>query len=109
MKTGNIRAYDSFGGPMHEYAQKMKEYLCMEEQKKKETTRDWHITITTKETPKQVNGCDCGVFMCMFAYYISRNMPVRMVEPEGMDTDRAFIGLQILNSVNILGLQSQAP
>ena len=101
MENRKIQVYDSLGAGGFEYAKKVEKYFIREEvEKKGQQSVDWDVLVTTKNTPTQVNGCDCGVFMCMFAYYISRNMSIRMVSREGMDTDRAFIGLEILKSVN---------
>lgn len=29
-----------------------------------------------QDIPQQMNGSDCGMFSCMFAEYISRNVPI---------------------------------
>ena len=31
---------------------------------------DWTLTIDDPATPRQGNGCDCGVFCCMFAEFL---------------------------------------
>jgi sentrin-specific protease 1 len=48
-----------------------------------------------KKIPQQGNGRDCGVFMCTFAEYLSRNGPIDFMQ-EDMDYLRVWIAHAIL-------------
>ena len=82
--------YDSLGGsgeaPL-DLMQKMKTALGHEE----EFRRD-----TPKHIPQQNNGCDCGVFMLMYARYISENLPFAF-DAGDMHLFRKKIALAIVN------------
>ena len=38
-----------------------------------EFRKDWRLQCIT-DIPQQTNGCDCGIFMMKYAYYISNNV-----------------------------------
>ncbi|KAL7467798.1 hypothetical protein ACHAXS_008051 [Conticribra weissflogii] len=37
---------------------------------------DWKLLGCPTDIPRQSNGCDCGVFTCMFANFISKDCPL---------------------------------
>lgn len=47
-------------------------------------------------TPQQDNGTDCGVFTCMFAYYLALQLQLRFSAAD-MPYFRQRITLEILN------------
>ena len=70
-----ITYYDSLKGDNFSCIQGLKRYLSDEAKDKGKTEFDftgWK-ELTPKDIPKQTNGCDCGVFMCQYAEYKSRN------------------------------------
>ena len=64
---------------MH-YLEFLKRYIADEHQdKKKEPLPDaeeWELVPCERNTPRQRNGYDCGVFTCMFADFISKDCPL---------------------------------
>jgi sentrin-specific protease 2 (axin associating molecule) len=47
-----------------------------------------------KDIPQQANGCDCGVFTCKFADYISADLPLDFSQTH-MPTFRRRMALEI--------------
>jgi sentrin-specific protease 1 len=37
----------------------------------------WSLHLNDCETPRQINTYDCGVFICLFCYLISKHQPVK--------------------------------
>lgn len=73
-RNKEILYYDSLKGNNAGCIQGLKKYLQDEHMDKKKTAFDitgWK-ELMPKNIPEQMNGCDCGVFMCKYAEYKSR-------------------------------------
>jgi Ulp1 family protease len=72
--------YDSMGEDGMHYLQSIFQYIKDEHKDKKKSSMpdgdQWQIIPTQRDTPRQRNGYDCGVFTCMFAYFLSKNQPL---------------------------------
>ena len=68
-----VRYFDSMGAGGEPYLKAMKRYLEDEHRTKKgsELEGGWTLTRTTRDTPRQTNGYDCGVFASFCAHYMS--------------------------------------
>ncbi|XP_043270475.1 sentrin-specific protease-like [Venturia canescens] len=61
--------YDSFKGKNPRYLETLLQYLIKEAGQKEEKPiikEEWHLA-TKQDIPRQTNGYDCGVFVCMYA------------------------------------------
>jgi len=73
-KNKEIVYYDSLKGNNTSCLQGLRKYLSDESMDKKKKSFDfagWK-ELMPKDIPDQMNGCDCGVFMCKYAEYKSR-------------------------------------
>lgn len=74
----SIGYYDSLGGRNFKCLKLILKYLMLEHLDKKR--KDFHpsgwLLINMKNCPQQLNLWDCGVFVCMFAEYLSRDAPL---------------------------------
>jgi len=69
-----ISYYDSLKGSNPQCLSALRDYLNSESMDKKKVSFDmtgWK-TASPKDIPEQLNGCDCGVFACKYAEYLSR-------------------------------------
>ncbi|XP_043285705.1 sentrin-specific protease 1-like [Venturia canescens] len=69
MRSKTITYYDSFKGENPRYLQTLLQYVIAEAQAKGEVvveSSQWSLT-TKKDIPRQLNGYDCGVFICQYA------------------------------------------
>eukprot|EP00977_Amphora_coffeiformis_P004177 scaffold848_cov120-Amphora_coffeaeformis.AAC.5 len=108
MEKQEITGYDSLGWSCRKYLKNLNKYLEEEHmvKKGKSLPKGWKITDTTidKNLPRQDNGFDCGVFVCMYAYYLSmgaspyteENDPIFDQTIINESYIRAKIGLSIL-------------
>lgn len=73
-----IQFYDSMGGSGRQYLEDLVRYFKDEhkDKKKEEDTMEWTLVPCTADTPRQRNVVDCGVFVCMFAEFLSRDRPL---------------------------------
>ena len=73
MARKEVRYFDSMGAGGEPYLKAMKRYLEDEHRTKKgsELEGGWTLTRTTRDTPRQTNGYDCGVFASFCAHYMS--------------------------------------
>jgi len=76
MDQKTVRYYDSMGGSGSGlvYLRALLRYLGDEHQDKKGVPFDsagWTMVPTTRNTPQQLNGFDCGVFASYCAHYVS--------------------------------------
>ena len=124
MQEHRIQFYDSFGSNGWNYLQHIFSYLQDEHLDKKKkpllpnhhdhnnndvngTTeqqqqQQWTLIPCQKEsTPRQLNGHDCGVFMCMFIDFIAKDCPL-LFDQSHMTQCRERIALSILNGTAIL-------
>ena len=93
-----VRYFDSMGAGGEPYLKAMKRYLEDEHRTKKgsELEGGWTLTRTTRDTPRQTNGYDCGVFMTHTADYLSRDGKLDFNQAE-MTYARRLMVWQILN------------
>ena len=80
-----ISYYDSLGASGSEYLDAMLHYLQDKandgnniEFKKEE----WSLQDHRKTIPQQLNGYDCGVFVCVFGYFILNNLPLTFTQDD---------------------------
>ncbi|KRY52583.1 Sentrin-specific protease 1, partial [Trichinella britovi] len=89
--------YDSLGGSNATLLRSLKEYLCQESKAK---GHDLHIdqwTFSNAEgVPRQGNFNDCGVFVCKFADYLSRDAELSFNQSH-MANFRLCMAYEILN------------
>lgn len=102
IKDKRIQYYDSMNGSGEIYLENLKQYLIDEMNHKKKAKLDWEgegwsLRPTTKDTPQQHNGCDCGVFTTMFAEFISEDLPLDFNQSD-MENFRRKIASSILHS-----------
>jgi Ulp1 family protease len=64
-----------------------------------ESDIQWKIGYKqSKMVPQQHNGVDCGVFVCMYAEYLSRGVNVFDFKQEDMNALRLQIALSIMGN-----------
>mmetsp|Transcript_9523 Transcript_9523/g.19406 ORF Transcript_9523/g.19406 Transcript_9523/m.19406 type:complete len:198 (+) Transcript_9523:1-594(+) len=77
MKERRLQYYDSMFGDGQEYLSAIMQYLQDEHENKKSRALphadSWQQIRCSRDTPQQVNGYDCGVFVCMFCAFIASN------------------------------------
>jgi len=92
----SIQYYDSMGGRNFKCLKLILKYLMLEHDNKK--GEDFHpsgwLLMNVKNCPQQSNYWDCGVFVCMFAEYLSRDAPLNFSQKH-MDKFRKQIALEI--------------
>ncbi|GFR74319.1 sentrin-specific protease [Elysia marginata] len=74
MHKKRITYYDSMGAENNQCLQAVLNYINDESVAKKQTPikkSDWTL-INEEDNPQQLNGSDCGMFMCKYAEYITR-------------------------------------
>ncbi|KAI2509478.1 Ulp1 protease family [Fragilaria crotonensis] len=57
---------------------------------------EWKLIPTRDDTPRQLNGFDCGVFTCMFADFLSNDCPL-VFSQKHITQCRERIALSIMN------------
>ncbi|XP_043269144.1 sentrin-specific protease 1-like [Venturia canescens] len=75
--TQIITYYDSLMGENLRHLETVRDYITFEVVQKNEDRfkeNEWKFRVD-KSAPKQKNGYDCGVFVCLYANYISVNKP----------------------------------
>ncbi|XP_026469543.1 sentrin-specific protease 1-like [Ctenocephalides felis] len=97
-KHKTIKYYDSMGGSNKGVLDMAENYLKEESLDKKKVTLDTSTWTkeTVKDIPQQMNGCDCGVFSCMFAEYICRGAKINFSQND-MKYFRRKMCLEIVN------------
>jgi len=92
----SIKYYDSMGGSNTNCLQLILKYLMLEHDDKK--GEDYHpsgwLLMNVKNCPRQMNHWDCGVFVCMYAEYLSRDAPLNFSQ-QHMGKFRRQIALEI--------------
>jgi sentrin-specific protease 1 len=100
MQEQKIQYFDSLGGSGLHYLKVLLQYLQDEHMDKKKCPMKspelWTLVPCTKDTPRQQNGYDCGVFTCLFADLISRDFPFDRFNENDMSLYREHIALSIL-------------
>ncbi|XP_017110880.1 sentrin-specific protease 1 isoform X2 [Drosophila elegans] len=96
MRNKTIRYYDSMGKPNQTVLDALEEYLRAESLDKRKQPFDTSgFTIeSVPNVPQQANGSDCGVFSCMFAEYITRDVSLSFSQ-EQMEYFRKKMALEI--------------
>jgi sentrin-specific protease 1 len=62
------------------------------------TMTDWSVRPPPDNLPQQHNGCDCGVFLCMYANYVSLGLEDYMnFQQCYMDELRVFLAHAIMS------------
>jgi len=77
-KATCVRFYDSLLGNDKGLVEDLLRWVSDEWRNKKEkdvSTESWTVEIP-KDIPRQMNGCDCGVFMLKYADYIAVGCPL---------------------------------
>ena len=105
MSKKKIQIFDSMGSSGQMYLEALMQYLKDEHMdKKKKPLPDedqWELIPTTRDTPRQRNGFDCGVFTCMVADFVSKDTPL-VFSQEHINQCRERIALSILNGQAIM-------
>ncbi|XP_016998257.3 interaptin isoform X2 [Drosophila takahashii] len=84
MRNKTIHYYDSMGQPNQPVLNALEAYLREESLDKRKQPFDTSVfkIESAPNVPQQQNGSDCGVFSCMFAEYISRDVPITFCQTE---------------------------
>jgi sentrin-specific protease 1 len=93
-----IQYYDSMSGSGMSTLKILKRYLVEEKDNKMKEKLDpaeWTLVPTENGTPQQNNGCDCGVFTCMFADYLGAGEALNFSQAD-MPHFRYRVGARIL-------------
>lgn len=76
LRDKTLTYYDSMGGGNDHCLDVLLKYLDAESQDKLKKSLEgldkWKKINTRNSVPQQENGCDCGVFLCTFAEFLSR-------------------------------------
>jgi len=100
MQEKRIQFYDSMRGDGYHYSDGLLKYLKDEWAAKKggelPDAEKWRVVGAETVVPRQNNGYDCGVFTCMFAAFLSINLPLSFVQTH-IDHCRHHILLSILD------------
>lgn len=106
MQERRVQYYDSMGGSGIQYLRDIFQYIQDEHRDKKKcplpNVDDWKLVPCTRDTPRQHNGYDCGVFTCMFADFISKDCPLDVLGQDHITQCRERIALSILEGQAIL-------
>lgn len=103
MQEQRIQYYDSMGGGGMQYLRDLLQYLKDEHQDKKKCPLpgEWTLVPCTRDTPRQLNGYDCGVFTCIFADFISKDCPL-VLGQDHITQCRERIALSILQGTAVM-------
>ncbi|XP_031572675.1 sentrin-specific protease 1-like [Actinia tenebrosa] len=74
-RNKTIKYFDSLKGSNNQCLDALQKYLAQESKDKKKVSFDsigWTLSCP-KDIPEQLNGCDCGVFACTYAEFITRD------------------------------------
>jgi sentrin-specific protease 1 len=106
-KRRRIEYYDSFGGGGQRYCKALLRFLVDDANDKRDRPdrkgspvhdfdpEGW--VLSDAEVPQQGNGYDCGVFTCVGALHLSRNMPMDSFSQGDMPFFRESIALSVLS------------
>ena len=105
MEKKRIEIFDSMGGSGRVYLDALFQYIKDEHMAKKGSPLpdedQWELVPTQRDTPRQRNGYDCGVFTCMFADFVSKDCPL-IFNQDHINQCRHRIALSILNGKAIM-------
>lgn len=79
-----IKYYDSLGGRNFKCLKLILKYLMYEhnDKKNKDFMPGGWALMNMKTCPKQLNDWDCGVFVCMFAEHLARDVPLNFSQKD---------------------------
>ncbi|KAL7518398.1 hypothetical protein ACHAWX_003230 [Stephanocyclus meneghinianus] len=103
MEEKKIQYYDSLGGTDRTKLEGLLQYVKDEWKVKKGEEMDasaWRLVGCTPDTPRQLNGYDCGVFTCMFSDFISQDCPL-LFSQKHVNQCRERIALSIMKNCAI--------
>ncbi|XP_049659162.1 sentrin-specific protease 2 [Accipiter gentilis] len=84
IRKKTIKYFDSMGQKGNKICETLFQYLQEESCEKRNldlTFSEWTLhSVESHEIPQQLNGSDCGVFMCKYADYISRDKPITFTQ-----------------------------
>ncbi|KAL7539154.1 hypothetical protein ACHAXR_009074, partial [Thalassiosira sp. AJA248-18] len=102
MEEKRIQYYDSLGCTDWTKLNGLLQYLKDEHRVKNGgelDVKEWKLVACTSDTPRQRGGIDCGVFTCMFCYYILKDTPLpKRFSDRFISKCRKFIALDIMSS-----------
>jgi len=84
MRKKQIAYYDSLKGNNNQCLAVLRNYIIEEHKDKKKTAlavNEWS-QIQPKNIPEQKNGCDCGVFTCMYADCLTKDSPFNFTQTD---------------------------
>ncbi|RUS74317.1 hypothetical protein EGW08_017926 [Elysia chlorotica] len=84
MQKQVITYYDSMGAENNQCLQAVLNYINDESVAKKQTPikkSDWTL-VNAEDNPQQMNGSDCGMFMCKYADYITRQKDLSFTQED---------------------------
>ena len=101
MNQQEIKAYDSARSSCHLHLKALKQFLEQVHLEKHgiELPQGWRCTDTMIDTnvPRQENGYDCGIFVCMYAYFLSLGLDFNFDQDRIYENEcRSKIGMAIL-------------
>ncbi|KAJ1346950.1 hypothetical protein KIN20_001885 [Parelaphostrongylus tenuis] len=99
-----IDYYDSLLGRNQECLDILKNYLNEEYKDKKKQIFDfkrWNFNLRT-DIPRQMNGSDCGVYLCKFAEFVSRRAPIVFTQ-EHMPYYRQRMVYELVRKKTVIG------
>ncbi|KAL7526301.1 hypothetical protein ACHAXR_001415 [Thalassiosira sp. AJA248-18] len=103
MEEKYIQYYDSMGGTDMKKLKGLLQYLKDEHRVKRGEeldTTEWRLVPCTRDTPRQKNDYDCGVFTCMISDFILKDCPLVFSQTH-IDKCRDRIALSILTNCAI--------
>ncbi|KFQ84654.1 Sentrin-specific protease 2, partial [Phoenicopterus ruber ruber] len=84
VRKKTIKYFDSMGQKGDKICETLFRYLQEESREKRNlelTLSEWTLhSMESHEIPQQLNGSDCGVFMCKYADYVSRDKPITFTQ-----------------------------
>nr|XP_009487915.1 PREDICTED: sentrin-specific protease 2 [Pelecanus crispus] len=84
VRKKTVKYFDSMGQKGDKICETLFQYLQEESRDKRNvelTFSEWTLhSMESHEIPQQLNGSDCGVFMCKYADYISRDKPITFTQ-----------------------------
>ncbi|NXE03887.1 SENP2 protease, partial [Lophotis ruficrista] len=84
VRKKTIKYFDSMGQKGDKICETLFQYLQEESREKRNLElifSEWTLrSMESHEIPQQLNGSDCGVFVCKYADYISRDKPITFTQ-----------------------------
>ncbi|NXA41338.1 SENP2 protease, partial [Eudromia elegans] len=84
VRKKSIKYFDSMGKKGDKICETIFQYLQEESKEKRNlelSFSEWVLrSMEPHEIPQQLNGSDCGVFMCKYVDYISRDKPITFTQ-----------------------------